>query len=140
MWVLWQEHAQHGPVETLPLCCAWTRMWFHTFPLCLLIGFVAHDLHNSVVVVCRLHDPYCDVDAYNTHAGHTSNIVARSSSSHLRMILTSLRRCINIFEMYDCARIGIHPLSYTPSLILSAQYQSRVHHNIVNTATHLIGH
>ena len=75
MWVLVQEHAQQGPVETLPLCCAWTRMWFHAFPLCLLIGFVAHDLHTSVVVVCRLCVPLCDVDAYSTHAGHTSIMV-----------------------------------------------------------------
>ncbi len=71
MWILWQEHAQHGPVEALPLCCAWTRMWFHAFLLYVLIGFVAHDLHNSVVVVCRLFVPHCDADAYSTHAGHT---------------------------------------------------------------------
>ena len=43
-------------------------MWFHAFPLCLLIGFVTHDLHNSVVVVCRLFVPHCDVNAYSTHA------------------------------------------------------------------------
>ena len=81
MWILWQEHAQPGPAKHYPLCCAWTRMWFHAFPLCLLIGFVAHDLHTSVVVVCRLFVPHCDVDAYSVHAGHTSVMVARSSSS-----------------------------------------------------------
>ena len=106
-----------------PLCCAWTRMWFHAFPVCLLIGFVAHDLHNSVLVlVCRLFVPHCEVDAYSTHAGHASIMVAPWSSSHLRMKLTSLWLCINIFEMYDYARIRIHPLSCTPSLILSAQF------------------
>ncbi len=40
-------------------------------------------VHNSVVVVCRLFVPHCDVDAYSTHAGHNSIMVARSSSSHL---------------------------------------------------------
>ncbi len=69
----------------------------------------------------------------------SSIMVARSSSSHLCMKLASLWLCINIFEMYDCARIGIHPLSCIPSFILSTQYQSRVHHNIVNAATHAIG-
>ena len=119
MSILWQEHAQHGPVETLPLCCAQTRMWFHAFSLCLLIGFVAHDLHNLVVVVCRLFVPHCDVDAYSTHAGRTSISVARSSSSHLWMKLTSLWRCINIFEMYACARIVIHLLSCALSHTIS---------------------
>ena len=64
-------------------CCARTRMWFHAFPLCVLIGCVAHDLHNSVVVVCRLFVPHCDVDAYSTHAGHTNIMVARSSGLYL---------------------------------------------------------
>ena len=73
MWILWQEHAQHGPVETLALCCAWTRMWFHAFPLCLLIGFVARDLHSSVVVVCRLFVSHCDVYACSTHAHGTTH-------------------------------------------------------------------
>ena len=91
--------------------------------------------------------PYCTVMLWRLqhgepgmHARHTSIIVARSSSSHLWMKLTSLWRCNNIFEMYDCARIVIHPLSCTPSLILSAQYQSRVHLNNVSAATHPMSH
>ena len=136
MWIMWQEHAQHGPVETLPLCCACMRMWCHAFPLCVLIGFVAHDLHNSVVVVCRLFVPFCDVDAYSTHAVHTSIMVARSASSHLRMKLTSLCSgfCINIFEMYDWASLGcnyvMHPLSHTTSTVpipCASQHCERCH-------------
>jgi hypothetical protein len=66
-----------------PVLCVDAHVVFYAFSLCLLIGFVAHDLHHSVVVVRRLFVPHCDVDAYSTHAQHTSITVVRSSSSHL---------------------------------------------------------
>ena len=58
----------------------------HVIP-CISIAFVdwlcGARLAYLIVVVCRLCLPYCDVDAYSTHAGHTSIMRARSSSSHL---------------------------------------------------------
>ncbi len=50
--------------------------------------------------------------------------------------------CINIFEMYDCARTVINPCHAPPLSYyrVSAQYQFRAHLNIVNAATHIIGY
>ena len=78
-----------------------------------------------------------DGDENSTHAWHTSIKVARSSSSHLWMKLASLWFCINIFELYDCARIGIpgtpnviHPLSHTIitlSILCTSKHCERTH-------------